>query len=290
MSIDLLHDRIRKLKNPSMVNFEISPDDLPQHLLEEEGDYSRAYLRFCRELLKELKDVVPAVRFSSTLCFLLGEMGSKILTELLREAKSQGYYVVLDAPAVLSPVSAERAAAVLCGNAYMCDALIVSPYIGSDALKPFLPYCKVGEKALFAVVRSPNKSASELQDLQFGTRQAHNATADLISRHGEISFAKCGYSQVGALVSAGNPYILRTLREKYTKTYMLVDGLDYPSGNSKNCSLAFDKFGYGAVICAGSSVTAAWKEAESDGQDYLSHALRASDKMKRNLMRYISVL
>lgn len=290
MSIDLLHDRIRKLKNPYMVNFEISPDDLPQHLLEQEEDLLHAYVRFCKELLTELKDVIPAVRFSSTMFFLSGEKGSQNLAMLLNEAKSLGYYVALDAPAILSPISAERAAAVLCGNTYKCDALILSPYIGSDALKPFLPYCKTGEKALFAIVRSPNKSASELQDLQFGTRQAHNATADLISRQGEIAFCKCGYSQVAALVSAGNPYILRNIREKYPRIFMLVDGIDYPSGNSKNCSLAFDKFGYGAVVCAGKSILTAWKETESNGQDYLLHAARAVDRLKKNLSRYVNIL
>lgn len=101
---------------------------------------------------------------------------------------------------------------------------------------------------------------------------------------------KCGYSQIGALVSAGNPDVLRSLRMKYPRCFFLVDGIDYPSGNSKNCSFAFDKFGYGAIVCAGTSVTAAWKETESNGQDYLLHAVRSVDKLKRNLTRYVSVL
>ncbi|MBO5892240.1 MAG: hypothetical protein J6Q30_05950 [Oscillospiraceae bacterium] len=289
MSIDQLHNRIRKLKNPSMVSFEINPNDLPPHLLEQEGTIPKSYERFCHELLNELKDAVPAVRFSSSIFFMMGEMGCEILSNLLREAKDLGYYVVLDAPEILSPLSAEFTAGALDSN-NNCDAMIVSPYIGSDALKPFLPVCKSRENALFAVVRSPNKSASELQDLQFGTRQAHVATADIISRHGESMVGKCGYSQIGALVSAGNPDVLRSLRMKYPRCFFLVDGIDYPSGNSKNCSFAFDKFGYGAIVCAGTSVTAAWKETESNGQDYLLHAVRSVDKLKRNLTRYVSVL
>ena len=72
--------------------------------------------------------------------------------------------------------------------------------------------------------------------------------------------------------------------------YLLVDGLDYPSGNAKNCSYAFDRFGYGAAVCAGPSVTTAWMEAESDGKDYLEHAAQAADRMKRNITRYITIL
>lgn len=290
MSIDLLHSRIRKLKNPSMVSFEIDPVNLPPHLLEQEGTIPRAYERFCRELLHKLNGVVPAVRLSSGIFFMIRKTGGEILSDLLHEAKELGYYVVLDAPEILSPFSAEFLANSLSRNIYPCDAVIVSPYIGSDAIKPFLPLCVTGKLALFAVIRSPNKSASELQDLQFGSRQAHIAAADIISRHGEAAFGKCNYSQIGALVSAGAPDILRSLRSKYPRVFMLVDGLDYPSGNSKNCSYAFDKFGYGAVICVGTTVTAAWKENESNGEDYLEHALQAAEKMKRNLTRYVCVL
>lgn len=290
MSIDQLHNRIRKLKNPSMVNLEIDPDDLPPNLLQQEGTLAKAYEHFCLKLLLALKDVVPAVRFSTGIFFMLGEDSTKTLTNLLRYAKDLGYYTVLDAPEILSPITAKFAAQTFQSGEYPCDAVVVSPYIGSDALKPFLPLCQEKNHALFAVVRSPNKSASELQDLQFGTRQTHIAAADMISRIGENAFGKCGYSQIGALVSAGNPDILRNLRIKYPRTFMLVDGLDYPSGNSKNCSFAFDKFGYGAVVCIGASVTAAWKENDITGDDYAVHATQAAEKIKRNLTRYINIL
>lgn len=290
MSIEQLHNRIRRLKNPSMVSFEIFPDDLPPQILEQEGTVSKAYNRFCCELLHSLKDIVPAVRFSSTVFFSIGENGCEIMSNLLRLAKSLGYYVVLDVPDVLSPCSAEWLAKTVGSEVYNCDAIVVSPYIGSDALKPFLSSCKEGKYALFAVVRSPNKSASELQDLQFGSRQAHAAAADLVSRCGEPAIGKCGYSQIGALVSACTPDILRSLRIKYPKIYMLVDGLDYPSGNSKNCSVAFDKYGYGAVVCAGRSITTAWKDNESNEDNYLVCAKQAAEKMKRNLLRYINIL
>ena len=72
--------------------------------------------------------------------------------------------------------------------------------------------------------------------------------------------------------------------------FLLVDGLDYPSGNAKNCSFAFDKFGHGAIVCAGPSVTAAWKDAETDGRDYLEQAKLAAERMKKNITRYITVL
>lgn len=291
MSIDKLHDRIRKLKNPSVLDLSIQTDFLPPHLLQQEGSVVKAYGRFCRDIIDTLKSVVPAVRFSFSIFSLLGSDGLTLLFELLQEAKNLGYYVFLDGPELLSPLAAEWTSTTLCdGDRVGFDALVISPYIGSDAIKPFLPYCKDKKITLFAAVRSPNKSASELQDLLSGTRQVHIAVADLVSRHGEIAFGKCGYSQIGALVSAGSPDSLRSLRAKYPRVFLFVDGLDYPSGNAKNCSYAFDRFGHGAVVCAGALITAAWKEEDRDEKDFAACALSAAERIKRNLTRYISVL
>lgn len=291
MAIDSLHEKIRKLKNPSMVDFGVKKDCVPAHLIEQEGSFAKAYLRFCRELMEGLKGIVPAVRFSFGDFALLGDSGLSMLSQLLQEAGEMGYYVLLDAPEILSPWGADRAAeAIFGGEAYPCDGLVISPYIGSDAIKPFVPYCKDIQKDLFVVVRSANKSASDLQDLFTGSRLVHNAAADIVNRYGENILGRCAYSRIGAVVSASSTNSIRTLRNAYKSMYLLVDGLDYPSGNHKNCSHGFDRFGYGAVVCAGPSVTSAWKESESDGTDYVEQARQAAERMKKNLCRYITIL
>ncbi len=292
MSIDLLQEKIRKLKNPSVVDFGVTPEHLPQHLLDEEGSVLGAYCRFCRELLEGLRGLVPAVRFSFATFALMSPEGMVELSKLLEEARTMGYYVILDGPAVLSPWDGDRTASWCLreGSRYPCDGLAIMPYIGSDAIKPFIPYCRDGGKDLFLIIRTANKSAPELQDLLTGNRQVHVAAADLVNRYGDPILGKCGYSRVCALVSATAPNSIRNLRAKYGRTFLLVDGLDYPSGNAKNCSYAFDRLGHGAAVCAGPSVTGAWLEAETDGRDYVDQAVRAAERMKKNITRYITVL
>lgn len=291
MAIDFLHEKIRKLKNPLIVDMSITKELLPSHLLEQEGDFSKAYSRFCRELLEALEGVVPGVRFSFDAFALLGCNGLSDLHDLLVRAGELGFYRLLDGPQILSPWAADRAAALLTGDAYPCDGLLISPYIGSDSIKPFVPACKDAGKDLFVVVRSANRSASELQDLLTGKRLVQGAAAELVNRFGEPIFTKCGFSRICAVGSAGAADSLRNLRAQYKHMFLLVDGLDYPSGNMKNCSYAFDRFGYGAAISAGPTVTAAWKDAEgATGEEYIDHALAAADRIKKNLNRYISIL
>ena len=292
MSIDLFQERIRKLKNPSVIDFGVTPEHLPQHLLDEEGTMLKAYSRFCRELMQGMKHLVPAVRFSFATFALMSPEGMEELSKLLFEAKEMGYYVILDGPAVLSPWDADRTASWCFrdGSKYPCDGLALNPYIGSDAIKPFLPYCKDADKDLYLIIRTANKSAPEFQDLLTGTRLFHMAAADLLSRYGDPIIGKSGYSRICAMAAASSPDSLRNLRAKYKRTFLLVDGLDYPSGNAKNCSYAFDKLGHGAAVCAGPSVTAAWLEAESDGTAYVEQAVQAAERMKKNITRYITVL
>lgn len=290
MSIDFLHDKIRKLKNPVIVDMSITENAFPAHLLEQEGDFSKAYPRFCAELLEALNGVVPGVRFSFDAFALLGENGLSELKKLLKRAGELGFYTILDGPQILSPWAADRAASLLCGDDYSCQGLLISPYIGSDAIKPFVPACTQGDKDLFVVVRSANKSAAELQDLLTGKRLVHGAAADLVNRFGESILTKCNYSRICAVASAGAADSLRNLRAQYKHMFLLVDGLDYPSGNMKNCSNAFDRLGYGAAISAGPTITAAWKDVEgSDGSDYIEQALQAVERIKKNLQRYFTI-
>jgi orotidine-5'-phosphate decarboxylase len=244
--------------------------------------------------MEKLKGFVPGVRFSFASFALMGPEGLQSLSGLLKEAREMGYYVILDSPGIMSPWGAERTAPYIFGEntLFPCDALIVSSYIGSELIKPFLPYCKEGSKDLFVMVRTPNKSAPELQDLMTGSRLVHMVAADMVNRNGEQILGKYGYSRVCAMTSASAPQSLRNIRKNYKTLFQLVDGVDYPSGNAKNCSFAFDKMGHGAAVCASTSITAAWldEETDADGADYIECAMVAAQKLKKNLLRYFSIV
>lgn len=288
MSVDILQEKIRKTKNPSMLELNLCPDELPPQFSRD----AMGYGSFCRELLAGLKGVVPAVRVSFSSFALLGAAGLDQLTEVLKCAKELGYYVAMDAPELLSPKAASLTAQAVFGDnsQFVCDGLVISGYAGSDVIKPFLPYCKDGKKDIFVVARTANKSAPEIQDLLAGGRIVHAAAADHVNRYGADTAGKFGYTRVGILAAASSAESLRSLRAKYPKLFFLLDGYDYPNANAKNCSYAFDKFGHGAAACASTSITCAWTQSEGDGNDFVTHAAAAAERMKKNLTRYVTIL
>ncbi len=287
MSIDKLQNGIRKLKNPSMAAFSFDRELIPQCFLEKESTTANAYGLYVKELLSSLKNLLPAVRFAFGTFALQGSQGLDTLAELLRYSAEQGFYVLLDAPEIYSPRDAVLAADALAKN-WEFDGLLVSSYLGSDVVRPFADEMKSRNFDLFVMLRSGNKSASELQDQLAGSRLVYAAAADMANRQGESMLGKCGYSRIAGVGPATSTDSLRALRTKYPSMFLLIDGYDYPGANAKNCSMAFDNLGHGAVACAADSIVAAWREENTD--DAVTAAVQAAERMKKNLSRYVAVL
>ena len=292
MSIDRLQEKIRKLKTPIVVDFTADKSHIPPHILREERDFIHGYGRFCTELLDALVGKVPGARFSYSQFAVMGTEGLTLLARLLDQAKSLGYYVILDAPDALSAFAAENMANHLCSHksGFSYDGLLTSAYIGSDALKPYIQMLKNEDKDLFAVVRTSNKTAPEIQDLLTGGRLVHMSLADQLNRMGAPFIGKCGYSKVAAVGAASSADSLKNLRAKYKNMFLLLDGSDYPNANAKNCSFAFDSLGHGAAACVGLSVIAAWQTEDLLEQDYLQCACASIERIRKNILRYITIL
>lgn len=292
MSIDRLQERIRKTKNPSVIDLTVCKKVIPACVLEQAGSWPKAYLQYMQELMESLRGVVPALRFRFNGFAIYGAEGFDLLKTITKRAKRLGFYVLLDAPEALGQLEAEQTAQILFAEdgPAAFDGLILSSYIGSDGIKPYAKLLKENEKTLFAVIRTPNKSAPEVQDLLAGSRLVHIAMAEKVNTMTVGLTGKCGYSQIGCAAAATSADSLRTLRSKYKNMFIFVDGYDYSSANAKYCSNAFDPLGHGAVVCAGQGITGAWLESDCCEDMYLSLAIDAVERMKKNLTRYVTIL
>lgn len=282
MSVDILQEKIRKTKCPIILDLSMLPEHLPTQIQEGRTE-AEAMDAYARSMLTALKGKVPGVRFNFDQWAVLDAL--PMLRGLTAFAAELSFYVLLDGPAVTSPWAAQRAVSLF--DSYRIDSMILCPYAGSDVMKLFLDHCKK-DRSVFFAVRTANKSAAELQDMMTGSRLVHVAAADHVKRLGETLIGKCGYSQLGALTAATSANAVMGLRSKYSRMFLLVDGLDYPGGNGKNCSYGFDRFGHGCAMSVGPAITAAWKDAE--GVDPAEAAVQAVERIRNNMTRYITIL
>lgn len=307
MSIDVLQDKIRKMKNPVMFGLDPYLPILPRHIVQEAfAQYGQtpeaaaaAYYRFCTELLDALADIVPAVKIQSACFEALGADGIRQMQRITKYAKEKGYYVLVDSMRGDIGNVAEIYAQAMFGSVsigetshqlYDIDALTVNSYLGSDGVKPFLPYCKKEGKNIFLLLKTSNKSSREVQDLLSGDRVVYTAMADLALRWGETMIGRHGYSEIGAVVGATFPQTMKLLREKYDRLFFLVPGYGAQGGTARNVQFAFDRFGHGAVVTASRSIICAWQQTGSDGTDYLDCTRAAALKMKNDIGKFVSIL
>ena len=290
MAIDILQNKIKKQGRTLMLDLSITPDEVPPVLKQASASPEDACREYSRKLLQGLKTEICAVRFRLLHFALMGEKGISLLSELLKYASSQGYYTLLDIPGLMSEEDAAFSAGRIWGedSLFPCDGVVVSAYAGSDVIKPFLPYCQEQKKDVFVAVRTPNRSAPDIQNLLAGSRTVHMAAADNVNRYGGTTIGKFGYSRVGILAAATAGDSVKMLRAKYPSLFMIVDGLDCSGANARNCSYGFDRMGHGAIVCLGFSVTSAWKE--DGGEDYLQAAVDAAQKARKRIERYVTVL
>lgn len=307
MSIDVLQEKIRRLKSPVMLGLDPYLPILPPHLVrdafEAQGQTpaaaAAAYYRFCTELIDSLGELVPAVKLQSACFEALGADGIAQMQRISHYAAERGLYVLMDsmrgdvgniaeiyAQAMFGQVPIGQAAHSL----YACDGLTVNGYLGSDGIRPFLPYCRDAGKSIFLLLKTSNRSSREVQDLLSGDRVVYTAMADLAMRWSTGLFGQSGYSAIGAVVGATYPETLHLLREKYDRLFFLVPGYGAQGGTAKNVQFAFDRFGQGAIVSASRSIVCAWQKTDSDGMDYCAHAVAAVEKMKKEISRFVVIL
>lgn len=286
MSIDVLKNKIRRQRNPSAVTIAPTPDTVPPMFASAYEDPVQAMGAYCVKVLEALKGQLPAARVSFGAFALYGADGLKELQRVLDAAAKLGFYVILDWQRLEDEAAAKAAAPVLLSGQWKCDAVVLCGYAGSGSVKPYIASAKQEKKDVYVTLKTGGKSGSELQDLQTGGRMVYTAGADLVTKWGDPALERCGYSRVGAMVAANHASSIRTLRQKYPRLFLLVDGLEAGNANARNASYAFDKMGYGALVCC--NLLSAWQE--NPEADPVEAVVNAAQRMKRNITTYVTIL
>ena len=303
MSFARLQERINELQNPTVAGLDpdlahIPPDILDKHindLGETLEAASLAVVEFNTGLIDVLSDIVPAVKPQSAFYEALGPHGVLALNMTCDYAKSKGLYVILDGKrndigSTAAAYSTAYLGSIKVGSKefkpFDVDALTVNAYLGSDGIKPFIDEAVKHDKAVFALVKTSNPSAGELQDKFIGEDRVYTVMGDLMEDISRDTIDKFGYTRVGAVVGATYPQEIEFLRNRLKNTFFLVPGYGAQGGSATDAALAFDEKGHGAVVNSSRAIIAAWKKR---GGDYASaareEALAMRDEFRKVLYK-----
>ncbi|MCH8949196.1 MAG: orotidine-5'-phosphate decarboxylase, partial [Chloroflexi bacterium] len=144
------------------------------------------------------------------------------------------------------------------------DAATVNPYLGGDAIEPFVEYA---DRGIFIVCRTSNPGARDLQDLSVsgpeGPRPLYQAVAELAKQWNSRG-------NVGLVTGATYPDELGELRRLCPEMPFLVPGVGAQAGDlAKAVRAGLDADGGGILVNASRKVLYA-----SQGTDFAEAARR----------------
>ncbi|MCI8762927.1 MAG: orotidine-5'-phosphate decarboxylase, partial [Oscillospiraceae bacterium] len=277
MSFDVLQDKIKAKKNPTVAGMDARVEHVPPSILKKHMDRhgqtleaaAGAVLEFDKGLIDALADVVPAVKPQSAYFEMLGWRGMKALEEVVAYAKEKDLFVIADVKRGDIGTTAAAYSQAWLGTTQVGDAscpvfdadcVTLNGYMGSDSIKPFLNDCTQRDKCAFVLAKTSNPSSMELQDIVAGDRLVYTVMGDLIQRWGQGTEGKYHYQALGAVVGATHPSVLKELRYRLDKVFFLVPGYGAQGGTAADVRYAFDELGRGAIVNASRSIMCAWQK------------------------------
>jgi orotidine-5'-phosphate decarboxylase len=235
---------------------------------------ARAVAAHCRLLLDAAAEQCVAVK-PQVACFeRLGAPGWAALREVMHDAAQRGLLVIADAKRGDIDISARAYAQAFFGttptpfgavDGLGADALTVSPLLGRDSLAPLIEVARERGSGLFALVRTSNPGAADLQDRELaGGGTVSEALARLVDELGAPGVGAAGLSDVGAVTGATAPARMEALRELMPHAVWLLPGIGPQGGSGRDLAPAFAPGPAGGLVSASRAIVYAF-EGEGGG-------------------------
>ena len=128
------------------------------------------------------------------------------------------------------------------------DAFTASPLLGRDALEPLVAAAASAGAGVFALVRTSNPGAADLQDLPAPEEPLHERLAAIVDGFSPRLAGGGGLSGMGAVVGATEPRHFARLRELMPSAIFLVPGVGAQGGTVEALGPAFSGEAASALV------------------------------------------
>ena len=259
-----LRDRVSTLGAPLCVGVDPHPADLPAGFPRD----VRGIERFAIELIEATAEHAVAFKLNVAFYEAYGSAGWAAL-ERARAAVPREIFVILDAKRGDIGPTAERYAEGLMGR-LGADAVTLSPFLGEDAVEPFLAY---PDSFVYVLSRTSNPGAGVVQEIDAGGAPLYERIAEWVAGRWP------GGSRVGLVVGATAPRELARLREVVPELPFLVPGVGPQGGDLDAAVSTCHARNAPGVVSISRAIAGASRE-----RDWARAAARAADSWRARML------
>jgi len=249
------------------IGLDTDPDKMPPALRSRED----TVIAFNRAIIEATHDLVCA--YKPNLAFYLAR-GSTGIDELTATVSAIPHDIPVILDAKFGDIdSSARGYARFAFETLGADAVTVNPYLGADALAPFLEY---SSHAIFLLAHTSNPGASDLQDALVANDALEAMPEALFVRVARFAKTLKGKGEVGLVVGATFPEQLREAREANPSVVFLIPGIGTQGGSLEQVvESGVTDAGIGPIVNASRSILYA-----SSGDDFPDAARKAAIKLR----------
>lgn len=253
------------------------------------GRAARAVAAHCKEVIGAVGQECAGVKLQLACFERLGAPGWQALAETVEAAHAQGMMVIADGKRGDVPVSAAAYAQSFFGSTPSpwgdipglgVDVATVNPLLGSDSMEPLIEAAHAAGAGVFALVRTSNPGAADIEDLPVGEVTVTDKLAAMVNELGESYVGESGLSSLGAVVGATEPKHIERLRIAMPRAVFLIPGVGAQGGKVEDLAAAFTPGRAGALITVSRALVNAW---EQTGGDPVESARAAAAKLRAEI-------
>jgi orotidine-5'-phosphate decarboxylase len=240
------------------------------------GSVEEALFVFNRDIIDATHELVCAYKPNAAFYEAQGDAGLRALTRTV-------HYIKKTYPSIPAILDAKRSDIGSTNLGYVTaafdligvDAITVHPYLGKEALAPFLAR---KEKGIIVLAKTSNPGSSEFQDLPVGN--SREPLYQVVARH--VARAWNSNGNCALVVGATYPAELKKVRALVGDMPILIPGIGAQGGEiAATVAAGKDSRGQGMIISSSRDVIFA-----AAGSDFAQAARKATERLREEINRY----
>jgi orotidine-5'-phosphate decarboxylase len=282
-AVDLLFEAVAE-KGHVCVGLDTSPDYVPPLERRKAENDAEAVLAFNKALIDATCEIAACFKVQIAYYEEMGVSGLRAYSETLKYIRQKRCISIADIKrGDIADTALRYAKAHFLGD-FKADFVTLNPYMGMDAIEPWLKEARMLGTGAFVLMRTSNPGMKDFEYLETKDgKRLYNAVGGKMSALAEKNRGHHGYGLFGIVVGCTERDEAAQIRQDYPELFFLIPGYGAQGGGAQDAALLLRE-GNGGVVNASRSIITAWqKEAEAENADNnfaAEAAKRAAVKMR----------